>query len=160
MRRKGKKRLLLGALILTLLAAGIGIMALGAGAAMAPVKFDSDVWAAKCTAYTAENRSRTLSDGTAVLTCGGFTGAEDLWNVPETTDKVTIDHTMTVGQGRAGLVLVSPDGRVIRLWEQEQPYTFSPAAGGMTRLRLIGDGGKNIEATITIRDGDGCWVVG
>ena len=67
---------------------------------------------------------------------------------------------MTVGQGRAGLVLVSPDGTVIRLWEQERPYTFSPAAGGMTRLRLIGDGGKNIEATITIQNGDGCWIVG
>ena len=68
-------------------------------------------WAAKCTAYTAQNRSRQLSDGTITLTCGSFTGADELWSVPETAGEISIDYTMTVGQGRAGLVLVGPDGR-------------------------------------------------
>ena len=85
--RRPRKRLFLAVLpvvAITGLLCWAALQALGAGDALAPVEFDSDSWAAKCTAYTAENRSRTLSDGTAVLTCGGFTGAEDLWNVPET----------------------------------------------------------------------------
>ena len=161
---KTKRHRILPALLLAVAAIGLlsyaALRALGAGEALAPVEFDSDTWAAECTAYTAENRSRNLSDGAAALTCGSFAGAEDLWNIPETAEEVTIDCAMTVGQGKADLALVSPDGTVVRLSEQELPYTFTPGAGGMTRLRLIGDGGKDIEATITIWGGDGCWVVG
>ena len=102
--------------------------------------------------------SRQLSDGTITLTCGSFTGADELWSVPETAGEISIDYTMTVGQGRAGLVLVGPDGAVTRL-DGRQPHSFTPGPGGMTRLRLIGDGGQDIKASITIRGG-GAGVVG
>ena len=56
------------------------------------------------------------------------------------------------------MVLVGPDGAVTRL-DGRQPHSFTPGPGGMTRLRLIGDGGQDIKASITIRGG-GAWVVG
>lgn len=159
--RRPKKRLFLAVLPLiaiTGLLCWAALQALGAGDALALVEFDSDSWAARCTAYTAQNRSRQLSDGTITLTCGSFTGADELWSVPETAGEISIDYTMTVGQGRAGLVLVGPDGAVTRL-DGRQPHSFTPGPGGMTRLRLIGDGGQDIKASITIRGG-GAWVVG
>ena len=53
--RRPRKRLFLAVLpvvAITGLLCWAALQALGAGDALAPVEFDSDSWAAKCTAYT------------------------------------------------------------------------------------------------------------
>lgn len=119
------------------------------------VDLESDSWAAECDAYLALQTQKKDKKNGLALQCGEFTGARTLWRVDTSYGggEVRVKFRMTVEEGRAGLVLVHPDGTVLRFEEEDSPYDFVPGPGE-TRLRLIGEGAK-LELTVFVLPMDG-----